>query len=121
MSRERFNFSWLEKISREKNRFEKFDKKNYRRKKLKLRSPLKVGEKILILAALLKKIYKSNIDKKSYFHKQQIFLITNRQKVDGKLFDWLKSTRTEKKLKYRFLKEEIFAISDNFNWFLHRF
>ena len=31
-SRERFNFSRLEKISREKNKLEKFDKKNYERK-----------------------------------------------------------------------------------------
>ena len=49
-SRERFNFSRLEKISREKNRLEKYDKKNWQRKELKLRSPLEVGEKVLILA-----------------------------------------------------------------------
>ena len=55
MSGERFNFSMLEKINREKNRLEKFDKKIYQRKKLKLRSPLEVGEEVLILAARLKK------------------------------------------------------------------
>ena len=45
----------LVKINREKNRLEKFDKKIYQRKKLKLRSPLEVGEEVLILAARLKK------------------------------------------------------------------
>ena len=75
VSRERFNFSMLEKINREKNRLEKFDKKIYQRKKLKLRSPLEVGEEVLILAAWLKKkdspgkFYKSSVDNKSYFHK----------------------------------------------------
>ena len=75
MSGERFNFSMLEKINREKNRLEKFDKKIYQRKKLKLRSPLEVGEEVLILAARLKKkdspgkFYKSSVDNKSYFHK----------------------------------------------------
>ena len=38
--RESFNFSRLKKISQEKNRLERFDKKIYKRKKLKLRSPL---------------------------------------------------------------------------------
>ena len=63
-SRERFNFSRLEKISREKNRLEKVDKKITREKNLysyilinikKIRSLLEMGEKVLILAAQLKK------------------------------------------------------------------
>ena len=47
---ERFNFSRLEKISREKIRLEKIDKKIHKRNKLKLRSLLEVGEEVLILA-----------------------------------------------------------------------
>ena len=83
-SRERFNFSRLEKISIEKNRIEKFDKKIYQRKKLKLRSPLEVGEEVLILAVRIKKknslgkFCKGSVDNKTYFHKQETFLITNR-------------------------------------------
>ena len=42
--------------------------------------------------------------------KEQTFLITSRQKIDEKYFHWLKSTRTEKYLKCRFQKEEIFTI-----------
>ena len=34
----------------------------------------------------------------------------NEQKIDGKLFYWLKSSRTEKNVKCRFQREEIFAI-----------
>ena len=83
-SRERFNFPRLEKISIEKNRIEKFDKKIYQRKKLKLRSPLEVGEEVLILAVRIKKknslgkFCKGGVDNKSYFHKQETFLITDR-------------------------------------------
>ena len=55
VDRERFNFSRLEKISREKVRLEKCDKKIYQRKKLKLRSPPEVGENLFILAPPLKK------------------------------------------------------------------
>ena len=82
----------MEKISREKVRLEKFDKKIYQRKKLKLRSLLEVEEEVLILAAQLKKkdspgkFCKSSADNKSYFHKEETFLITNRQKIGDKIF-----------------------------------
>ena len=64
----------------------------FERKKLKLRSPLEVGEEVLVLASRLKKkdspgkFYKSSVDNKSYFHKSQTFLITNRQKIEEKSF-----------------------------------
>ena len=86
MSRERFNLSRLEKISREKNRLENFDKKNLPEKKLKLRSLLEVGEEVLILTAQLKKkdslgkFYKSSVVNKSYFHKQETFLTKKQAK-----------------------------------------
>ena len=59
--------------------------------------------------------YKSSADNKSYFHKQETFLKINRQNIDKKYFYWLKSTITEKNLKHRFQREEIFTISDSFN------
>ena len=82
--RERFDFSRPEKISREKVQLEKFYKKIYQRKKLKLRS------------------LQSSVDNKSYFHKEKTFLITSRQKIDEKYFYFLKSSRTEKNLSIDF-------------------
>ena len=84
--KERFNFLRLQKIREEKPRQEKFNKKIYERKKLKLRSLLEVGEEVLVLTSQLKKkdslgkFYKSSVDNKSYFHKSETFFITNRQK-----------------------------------------
>ena len=86
-----------------------------------------MGEEGLVIAAHIRKkdspgkFYKSSVDNKSYFSKEETFLITNRQKIDEKKNYWLKSSRTEKKLKYRFQREEIFAILDSFSWFLCRF
>ena len=86
-----------------------------------------MGEKVLILAARLKKkdlpgkFYKSSVDSKPYFYKRDTFLIMNRQNIDAKFFYWLKSSRTEKTLKHRFQREDIFATSDNLIWFLDRF
>ena len=45
-SKERFNFLKLKKV-----RQEKINKKTYKRKKLKLRSPLEVGEEVLVLTS----------------------------------------------------------------------
>ena len=62
-----------------------------------------MGEEVLILAARLKKkdspgkFSKSSVDNKSYFHKKETFLITNRQKIDEKYFHRLKSSGTENK------------------------
>ena len=72
----------LKQITEEKVKQEKFNKKIYEKKKLKLRSPLEVGEEALMLASRLKKkdspgkFYKSRVDNKSYFHKSETFLIT---------------------------------------------
>ena len=60
------------------------------------------------------KFYKSSVDNKSYFHKQETFLIEKRQNTDKIFFYWLKSTRIDKNLKFRLEKEEIYAILDNF-------
>ena len=91
-NRERFNFTRLEKIKREKSRLEKFDKKIYKRKKLKLRPPLEVGKEVLILASRIRKkddpgrFCKSSVDNKPYFHNQETFSIRNRQKIEEEFF-----------------------------------
>ena len=79
-----------------------------------------MDEEVHILAGRIKKkdspglFYKSSTDSKSFFNRQDKFLIINRQKIDGKYFYLLKNTRSSEKLKNRF-QREIFAISDNFN------
>ena len=52
-----------------------------------------MGEEVLGLASRLKKkdspgqFYKGSVDSKSYFHKSEIFLMINRQKVEEKFFN----------------------------------
>ena len=83
------------------NRFFKKDKtKKYtREKKSKLRLPLELGEEVLILAGRLKKkdspgkFCKSSVESESYSKKQEIFLITRIQIIDGKYVYCLKSTK----------------------------
>ena len=93
----------LKKKREEKVRQEKYNKKIYERKKLKLTSPLNAGEEVLVLASQLKKkdppgkFCRSSVDNKSYFHRSETFSITNNQKTEVQFFYWLKSPDLEKK------------------------
>ena len=99
--REQFNIRRIRISFGEIRRQEKYQKKIYRRKKLKLRVPLDVGEEVLILLARLKKkdspgnFYKSSAKNRLYFNKDKIFQITNRENIDGKNFYLVKNTKTE--------------------------
>ena len=79
-----------------------------------------VGEEVLVLTSRLKKKdspgknFKNSVHSKSDFRKSETFFIINRQKIEEKFY-WLKSSRSGEKMKFRFQREEIFAISDNFN------
>ena len=79
-------------LSGEIKKQENYQEKIYRRKKLKLRAPLEVGEEVLILLARLKKkdspgkFYKSSEENRLYFNKDKIFQITNRENIDEKNF-----------------------------------
>ena len=118
--KERFDFHRLEKISGEKAHQDTT-------KKYKLKSPLELGEEVLILTGRLKKkdslgkFYKSSVENKSCFYKKEIFLITRRQIIDGKFFYWLKSTKNGKKLNKKFQREKNYSLSGNFIWFLCQF
>ena len=123
--RGRFNFTRLLRIGKEKARHERYSRKIYFTKKLKLRLPLDLGEEVHILAGWIKKkdsprlFYKSSTDNKSFFNRQENCLIINRQKIDGKYFYWLKNTRSSEKLKNRFQRKN-FQFQNislrNFGW-----
>ena len=84
-----------------------------------LRVPLEMGEEVLILLArleerLTRKILQDSIENRMYFNKDKIFQITNRKNIDGKIFYWVKSTKTETNIKKRFQREKLFSLSGNF-------
>ena len=114
--REVFDTKRIYKVGLDKDRqnryFEKIDKK----KKRKLRSPLNIGEDVIILAARLKKkdepgrLYKSSTENRPYFNREKIFKISHRvmKENDGKYYYWLKN------FKGRFIREELYALNRQF-------
>ena len=79
--REKFDFYRLEKVGKEHKRnikyFEKKDSNNRR----KLKQPLNIDKKVLVLTERLKKkdspgrLYKSTRQNRSFFNKEKIFII----------------------------------------------
>ena len=98
-------------VDRQNRYYEKIDI----RKKKKLRSPLNIGESVLILASRLKKkdepgrLYKSSTENRPYFNREKIFKISHKlRRENGKYFYWLEN------LKGRFIREELFALNNQF-------
>ena len=89
------------------------DKKNPR----KLREPLKIGEKVLVLAERLKKkdapgkLYKSSTQNKTFFIKDKIFIIRKLvQTTSNDWYYWMSEENSENIDKFRYLRQELFTL-----------
>ena len=118
--REWYNTRCLHIISKAHAPYERYEKKKYQRKKKKLRVPPEIGEDVLLLSSRIKKkndpkkFYKSSVDNRLFFDKNIIFTITNKQNIDNKTFYWIKNKKTNKKVLFRVMPEEIYTLSGNF-------
>ena len=116
--REVYDFAWLKKIEDNQLRNQKYDQKIDRRKRT-LRSPLYLDEKVLVLAERLKKkdasgkFFKSTTNNMPYFNRNRIFTIYKRAKLDnGFCLYWVEEDG--QKVKGRFLRQELFALNNQF-------
>ena len=96
-------------------RNDKYNQKLDRRKR-KLRSPLNLDERVLVLAEKLKKkdalgnLYKASTDNIPFFNRNRMFTIYKRAKLNnGTYLYWV-----EKKFDGRFLRQELFALNKQF-------
>ena len=110
-----YDFMRLRKFGTNKLRNEKYNEKIDRRKR-KLRSPLNLDEKVLVLAERLKKkdapgsLYKASTEKIPFFNRDRIFTIYKRAKLEnGVYLYWLEENG--RKINGRFLRKELFALN----------
>ena len=108
----------LKKIGNNQMRNDKYNQKLDRRKR-KLRSPLNLDERVLVLAERLKKkdapgnLYKASTDNILFFNRNRIFTIYKRAKLNnGTYLYWVKENG--KKIDGRFLRQELFASNKQF-------
>ena len=114
--RETYDFSKLCRIKEAQGRSERYAKNLDARKKRRLRDPLDIGEKVLVLSKRLKKkdapgrLYKSTTENRTFFNRNRIFTINKRVLTgNNTYYYWLKEIGQE--VKNRFLREELFALS----------
>ena len=118
--RECYNIRRLNAVSKAFVGSESYERKKYQRKKKKLRVPLEIGKDVLLLSSRIKKksdrrkFYKSSVDNKSFFNIKTIFTIIKKSNIDdNKTFYWIKNEENNKKVLFRVMQEEIFALSGN--------
>ena len=113
-----YDFHRLMKVKEDRDRRERFDSKIDRRKK-RLRDPLEIGEKVLVLAERLRKkdaagkLYKSTTENKSFFNRDRIFTISERSKLNYNTYLY-RLKENGRKTKNRFLRQELFALKNQF-------
>ena len=117
--KEVYDFYRLVKVSKAANRYERYNNKLDEKQKRKLREPLKVNEKVLILAERIKKkdapgfLFKSTTQNIPFFNKKEIFTIRKYNLVDNVYNYWIKKENNQN-IDKRFIREELFALENNF-------
>ena len=117
-----FSFDRIKTVSKTHKVLDKYNKKLYPCKKKKLRADLAIGEKVLLLAERTKKksapgkFYKSAVQNMSFFNKEKLFVISNKNTINDKTLYWLTDVKNGKTLKERFQRQEIFAVENNVLW-----
>ena len=117
--REVYDFYRLAKVTKDADRYKRYNEKLDKKQKKKLREPLNIGEKVLVLAERIKKkdapkfLFKSTTENIPFFNKKEIFNIDKYILNDNVYNYWIK-TPEGKKIDKRFIREELFAIENNF-------
>ena len=118
-NREMYDFLRVKKVDNNNYRNNKYDAKKDRRQK-KLRNPLYLDEKVLVLAERLKKkdapskFYKASTDNIPFFNRDKMFTIYRRAKLNnGSYLYWLED-ESNTKIEGRFLRQELFALNKQF-------
>ena len=118
--KERYDFYRLNQVTKAFRRYKQHDINVDLRRKKKLREPLTIGERVLILASRLKKkdapgaLYKSTTENKPFFSRKQVYVIKKIVKVAGTYTYWISEEGQNQVISNRFFREELFALNDQF-------
>ena len=117
--REIYDFYRLAKVTKDANRYERFNEKLDKKQKKKLREPLNIGEKVMVLAERVKKkdapkfLFKSTTENVPFFNRKEIFKIDKYIAVNSTYNYWLQNEKGQK-IDKRFIREELFALQNNY-------
>ena len=114
--REKFDFYRIGKVGKNNERTKRHSIKKDVNKR-KLRQPLMIGEKVLVLSERIKKkdvpgkLYKPTTQNKSFFNKGKIFIVKKRvQTISNDWYYWVAEEKSDKINKFRFVRQELYAL-----------
>ena len=90
-----YDINRMVKVSKNAERYKRDDTKFDKKSRKKLRSPLIVGEKVLVLAERLKKkdapgnLYKSTTENIPFFNRDQIFIVRKVLPTENSYYYWI--------------------------------
>ena len=108
--REIYDFHRMVKVSKSAERYSRNDERLNKKSRKKLRSPLTVGEKVLVLAERLRKkdapgnLYKSTTENTSFFNRNELFIVRKVVPVDNTYYYWISKTGDSKLISNKFLR-----------------
>ena len=117
--REMYDFLRLKKVDNNNFTNNKYNARKDRRQK-KLRNPLYLDEKVLVLAERLKKkdalskFFKSSTDNIPFYNREKIFTIYKRAKRNNNNYLYWLEDENNNKIEGRFLRQELFALKNQF-------
>ena len=119
--KERFDFHRLKRVTKDFKRYKRHDIQFDLKRKKRLREPLAIGERVLILASRLKKkdapgvLYKSTTENRPFFSKKHIYTVRKIVKVNDVFNYWIsKEDDINNIIPNRFFREELFALNNQF-------
>ena len=114
--REIYDFHRLSKVGKDIVRRDRFNKVRDNSKNIRLRDPLEIGEKVLVLAERIKKkdapgfLYKSTTQNRSFFNRDKIFIIRKRIRLENSFYYWLSNENSNKIIENRYPRQELFSL-----------
>ena len=118
--KERYDFYRLKQVTKAFKRYKKYDVNIDFRKRRRLREPLDISERVLILASRLKKkdapgvLFKSTTENKPFFSRKQVYIVKKIVKIDNSYSYWLSEEQKDEIIPNRFFREELFALNNQF-------
>ena len=124
--REIYDFHRIVRVSKDAARYKRYDirlDKKLKSRKKQLREPLTVGERVLVLAERLKKkdapgsLFKSTTENIPFFNRNEIFIVRKVLPIDNNHSSynyWISKSGEDKIIDKRFLRQELFALKNQF-------
>ena len=114
--REKIDFYRTGKVGKNNEKTNRYSIKKDANKR-KLRQPLMIGEKVLVLSERIKKkdvpgkLYKSTTQNNFFFNKDKIFIVKKRVKtISNDWYYWVAEEKSDKINKFRFVRQELYAL-----------